>query len=127
MPTWSPGLIPCAMRWFAMRLPASSRERRVWRMLPATRHTRSGPASVSASQRSARLYVGCEVPIAGHPRRRLSSCAMADIDLTKSESLKAIDMFAGLDEIGLWHLSSLATIATVPAGTVLLQPGEEGQ
>jgi CRP-like cAMP-binding protein len=52
---------------------------------------------------------------------------MADIDLTKSESLKAIDMFANLDEIGLWHLSSLATIATVPAGTVLLQPGEEGQ
>ena len=52
---------------------------------------------------------------------------MAEIDLTKSESLQAIDMFAGLDEIGLWHLSSLATQVQLPAGHVLLQPGQEGQ
>jgi CRP/FNR family cyclic AMP-dependent transcriptional regulator len=52
---------------------------------------------------------------------------MADIELTKSESLAAVEMFSGLDEVGLWHLSSLATEVAVPAGTVLLQPGQEGQ
>ncbi len=54
---------------------------------------------------------------------------MADIDLTGAEShesLRAIPMFANLDDVGLWHVSQLATEVTVPAGHVLLQPGEEG-
>jgi len=51
---------------------------------------------------------------------------MADIDLTRSESLRAIPMFSGLDEIGLWHLSALVTEVELPAGHVLLEPGQEG-
>jgi CRP-like cAMP-binding protein len=51
---------------------------------------------------------------------------MTDLDLTRSESLRAIPMFAGLDDIGLWHVSELATEVTVPAGHVLLQPGQDG-
>lgn len=51
---------------------------------------------------------------------------MADLDLTHAESLRAIPMFADLDDIGLWHVSELATEVTVPAGHVLLQPGQEG-
>jgi CRP-like cAMP-binding protein len=51
---------------------------------------------------------------------------MADLDLTRAESLRAIPMFAGLDDVGLWHVSELATEITVSAGTVLVQPGQEG-
>ncbi len=51
---------------------------------------------------------------------------MADLDLTHADSLRAIPMFAGLDDVGLWHVSELATEITVPAGTVLVQPGQEG-
>jgi CRP-like cAMP-binding protein len=51
---------------------------------------------------------------------------MADIDLTHADSLRAIPMFAGLDDVGLWHVSQLATEFSVPAGHVLVQPGQEG-
>ena len=51
---------------------------------------------------------------------------MADIDLNHAESLLAIPMFAGLDDVGLWHVSQLATEVQLPAGHVLVQPGEEG-
>lgn len=50
---------------------------------------------------------------------------MAEIDLT-SESLRSIPMFAGLDDVGLWHVSQIATEVTLPAGHVLMQPGTEG-
>jgi len=52
---------------------------------------------------------------------------MPDIDVARAESLRSIDMFAGLDEVGLWHVSSLATEVSLPSGQVLLQPGQEGQ
>ena len=51
---------------------------------------------------------------------------MADIDLNHAESLQAIPMFAGLDDVGLWHVSQLATEFNVPPGHVLVQPGQEG-
>jgi CRP/FNR family cyclic AMP-dependent transcriptional regulator len=51
---------------------------------------------------------------------------MADLDLTHAESLRAIPMFADLDDVGLWHVSELATEVSVPSGTVLVQPGQEG-
>src|SRR4051812_15846281 len=51
---------------------------------------------------------------------------MAELDLNVSDSLTSIDMFAALDEVGIWHISSLATQVELPAGHVLLQPGEEG-
>ena len=35
-------------------------------------------------------------------------------------------MFAALDDVGLWHVSELAAEVDVPAGHVLVQPGEEG-
>src|SRR5205085_3713081 len=51
---------------------------------------------------------------------------MADIDLERAESLRTIPMFADLDDVGLWHVSQLATEVQLPAGHVLVQPGEEG-
>src|SRR3954468_6496041 len=51
---------------------------------------------------------------------------MADIDLTRSESLRAIPMFSGLDEIGWWHISGLLTEVELPPGHVLVEPGHEG-
>jgi CRP-like cAMP-binding protein len=51
---------------------------------------------------------------------------MADLDLERAESLRSIPMFAGLDDVGLWHVSQLATEVELPAGHVLVQPGEEG-
>jgi CRP/FNR family transcriptional regulator, cyclic AMP receptor protein len=51
---------------------------------------------------------------------------MTEIDLT-SESLRSIPMFAGLDEMGLFHVSQIATEVKLPAGHVLMQPGTEGQ
>lgn len=51
---------------------------------------------------------------------------MADIDL-KAESLRAIPMFSGLDELGLWHVSQIVTEIDLPAGHVLVQAGQEGQ
>ena len=51
---------------------------------------------------------------------------MADLELERAESLRSIPMFAGLDDVGLWHVSQLATEVELPAGHVLLQPGEEG-
>ena len=35
-------------------------------------------------------------------------------------------MFSCLDEIGLWHVSELATEVSLPAGHVLMQAGQEG-
>jgi CRP-like cAMP-binding protein len=35
-------------------------------------------------------------------------------------------MFNGLDELGLWHVSQIVTEINLPAGHVLLQPGQEG-
>ncbi len=51
---------------------------------------------------------------------------MADLDLERAESLRTIPMFSGLDDVGLWHVSQLATEVQLPAGHVLVQPGEEG-
>jgi CRP-like cAMP-binding protein len=51
---------------------------------------------------------------------------MADLDHERAESLRTIPMFAGLDDVGLWHVSQLATEVQLPAGHVLVQPGEEG-
>ncbi len=51
---------------------------------------------------------------------------MAELDLERADSLRTIPMFAGLDDVGLWHVSQLATEVEVPAGHVLVQPGEEG-
>lgn len=51
---------------------------------------------------------------------------MADVDLTRAESLRTIPMFSGLDEIGLWHVAELATEVSLPAGHVLMQAGQEG-
>jgi CRP/FNR family transcriptional regulator, cyclic AMP receptor protein len=41
--------------------------------------------------------------------------------------LRSIPMFAGLDEMGLFHVSQIATEVKLPAGHVLMQPGTEGQ
>ena len=38
---------------------------------------------------------------------------MAEIDLT-TESLRSIPMFAGLDDMGLWHVSQIATEVKLP-------------
>ncbi len=43
-----------------------------------------------------------------------------------SEVLGTLPMFAGLDEIGLWHVAELANAVDLPAGHVLMQPGQEG-
>ncbi len=43
-----------------------------------------------------------------------------------SAMLGTLPMFAGLDEIGLWHVSELANAVDLPAGHVLMQPGQEG-
>jgi CRP-like cAMP-binding protein len=51
---------------------------------------------------------------------------VADLDLTRSETLRAIPMFAALDDIALWHISELATDVDLPAGHVLVQQGQEG-
>ncbi len=51
---------------------------------------------------------------------------MADLDLTRAEQLRRIPMFSCLDELGLMHVSNIATPVTVPTGHVLLQPGQEG-
>jgi len=51
---------------------------------------------------------------------------MADLDLTRAESLRTIPMFSTLDEVGLWHVGELATEVAMPAGHVLVQPGQEG-
>ena len=51
---------------------------------------------------------------------------MADLDHERAESLRTIPMFAGLDDVALWHVSQLATEVQLPAGHVLVQPGEEG-
>jgi CRP-like cAMP-binding protein len=51
---------------------------------------------------------------------------MSDVDLARAEQLRRIPMFSCLDEVGLLHVSNIATEVTVPAGHVLLQPGQEG-
>jgi CRP-like cAMP-binding protein len=51
---------------------------------------------------------------------------MSDIDLGHAETLRAIPMFAGLDDAGLREVVKLATPAELPNGHVLVQPGEEG-
>ena len=51
---------------------------------------------------------------------------MADTDEALAERLRTIPMFADLDDVGLWHVSQLATEVQLPAGHVLLQPGQEG-
>jgi CRP-like cAMP-binding protein len=51
---------------------------------------------------------------------------MPELDVPVAETLASIPMFSGLDEVGLWHLSELATVAELENGHVLLQPGQEG-
>jgi CRP-like cAMP-binding protein len=51
---------------------------------------------------------------------------MAELDVSVADTLAALPMFAGLDEIGLWHVSELATVVQLPSGHVLMQPGQEG-
>lgn len=51
---------------------------------------------------------------------------MAELDVAITEALAAVPMFAGIDEVGLRHLAALATDVELPAGHVLLQPGQEG-
>ena len=51
---------------------------------------------------------------------------MSELDVSVAETLASLPMFSALDEIGLWHISELATIVDLPAGHVLLQPGQEG-
>ena len=52
--------------------------------------------------------------------------AVAELDVTRADSLRAVPMFAAIDDVGLWHVSALATDIEVPAGHVLVQPGQEG-
>ena len=52
--------------------------------------------------------------------------AMADLDVSVAETLSSLPMFKDLDEIGLWHVSELATVAELESGHVLVQPGQEG-
>jgi CRP-like cAMP-binding protein len=51
---------------------------------------------------------------------------MAELEISTTEALASLPMFADLDEIGLWHVSELATLVEVPAGHVLIKPGQEG-
>ncbi len=51
---------------------------------------------------------------------------MSEIDVSVAETLASLPMFEGLDEVGLWHVSELATEVELPAGHVLMQPGQEG-
>jgi CRP-like cAMP-binding protein len=50
---------------------------------------------------------------------------MSDIDLSV-EHLRAVPMFAALDDVALRHVSDLTTDVVLPAGHVLLNPGQEG-
>jgi CRP/FNR family transcriptional regulator, cyclic AMP receptor protein len=52
---------------------------------------------------------------------------MAELDVSVTDTLATLPMFADLDEVGLWHVSELTTIVDVEAGHVLVQPGQEGQ
>jgi CRP/FNR family transcriptional regulator len=51
---------------------------------------------------------------------------MTELDQERADRLRSIPMFADLDEIGLWHVSALVTEVDLPAGHVLVQPGQEG-
>ena len=51
---------------------------------------------------------------------------MTEPDLSAAQTLATLPMFAGLDDVGLWHVSELANVVEVPAGHVLMQPGQEG-
>ena len=51
---------------------------------------------------------------------------MPELDVSVAETLATLPMFNELDEIGLWHVSELATVVELPSGHVLLQPGQEG-
>jgi CRP/FNR family cyclic AMP-dependent transcriptional regulator len=51
---------------------------------------------------------------------------MPELDATVAETLASLPMFAGLDEIGVWHVSELSCHIDVPTGHVLMQPGQEG-
>lgn len=46
--------------------------------------------------------------------------------MSVAETLATLPMFSGLDEVGLWHVSELATVVELAAGHVLVQPGQEG-
>jgi CRP-like cAMP-binding protein len=50
---------------------------------------------------------------------------MSDLDLSV-EHLRNVPMFAALDDVALRHVSDLATDIVLPAGHVLLNPGQEG-
>lgn len=51
---------------------------------------------------------------------------MGEREISVGETIAALPMFSGLDEIGLWHVSQLATEVELPVGHVLVQPGQEG-
>jgi CRP-like cAMP-binding protein len=51
---------------------------------------------------------------------------MPEIDVSLATSLRSIPMFAPLDDVGLGHVSELATDVELPAGHVMMQPGQEG-
>ena len=51
---------------------------------------------------------------------------MSEADLTNIETLRAVPMFAALDDVALKHVVELATPVELPAGHVLLNAGQEG-
>ena len=51
---------------------------------------------------------------------------MGELDASVADAIAALPMFSALDEVGLWHVSQLATEVELPAGHVLVQPGQEG-
>ena len=50
---------------------------------------------------------------------------MADTDEARAERLRTIPMFADLDDVGLWHVSQLATKSAARRPRAA-QPGQEG-
>jgi CRP/FNR family cyclic AMP-dependent transcriptional regulator len=51
---------------------------------------------------------------------------MSDLDLTNIETLRAVPMFAELDDVALHHIAELATPVELASGHVLLNAGQEG-
>ena len=51
---------------------------------------------------------------------------MSEADVTTIETLRAVPMFAALDDVALKYVAELATPVELPAGHVLLNVGQEG-
>jgi CRP-like cAMP-binding protein len=51
---------------------------------------------------------------------------MSDLDLTNIETLRAVPMFAELDDVALQRIAELATPVELAAGHVLVNAGQEG-